>query len=194
VSQNDAAIITALATIGSVLVAFAALRVATGAKDIANDSVRVAEQSVATARRQVALAAVPHLVTQSPLVHRAKLLVRVVNVGVVPALAVRIEAEGAQERFIPVAETEIRSNALANLAPSKPADLSLVLPESMRTADPGGQWQYPFLVVRVIHHGPHGARVVQSYDWNTASHAWRYRVIDIDPGDGGEPIHVEMSL
>jgi hypothetical protein len=191
-----AAVIQAGASIASVLVAGAATWVAFRAKAIGEQSVVVAGQSVAAAKRQVALAGVPYLVADPPR-FQEKFLIRVTNAGLVPALGTVVEVMGAQERFVAIEGTLRKSGARANIAPgSAPRDIPIGMSEELRTREPGGVWNYPFLVIRLRYVGPYGARVVQSYDWDAAPAArrWRIRLIEIDPGDGGEPIRVEVPL
>jgi hypothetical protein len=118
----------------------------------------------------------------------------VTNAGQVPALAVRAELYGCRERYSPLLETRKRSNAHANLAPGAEAMLKVQIDESMLTADPGPRWQFPYLVVALSYSGPHGGIVTHRYDYNTESHAWRMRRIEIDPRDGGPPMVTELSL
>jgi len=48
-------------------------------------------------------------------------------------------------------------------------------------------------VIRLDYYGPHGSRLSQWYDWDTAQ-KWRVRKLEIDPKDGGVPIIVDISL
>jgi hypothetical protein len=68
------------------------------------------------------------------------------------------------------------------------------LPETLRTAEPGGRWVHRFMVVELDYFGPHGSTFLQSYLWDTDTNAWRIRRLIIDPADSGPPIEVDISL
>lgn len=209
-TDEVAAAIQAFASAASLAVAVGAVIVAIGAK-------RVAAQSVETARRQMALAAVPYVVVPDyPSVtgSRRGPMIRVgaLNSGTVPALAVRAEVAGAESPSFAIPETREASAPRATLAPGDRYELSMPVGKLQtpdlrdtvrpRPSDPvalaefekgAPRWAYRFLVVRIDYHGPHGARLSQSYDFDTWELEWRLRRVEIDPADGGEPIVVPVS-
>jgi hypothetical protein len=219
-SESDAALVNAaaagvmaVAAVLSLAVAIAAVVVANRSKRVAEEAVEVAEASVetsrqsvgvaersaATARRQMALAAVPNLVAQPPQLFAdgKGAVVKVTNVGPLPALGVMAIVEPAEERFVPIPERRATSSRRPHLAPGADLGLKVVFGDpSLASEAPGPRWYTPFAVVKVDYYGPQGAHVVYWYDYKTdvRSRVWRIRRLVIDPRDGGEPIVVEMSL
>jgi hypothetical protein len=174
--------------------------VAVAAVFVAIRAGRIAEQAVATARRQLAIEAVPYLVIADAPYGREdregtmKLRVDVLNGGVVPALGIRAAVYAADDAFAVDEASRQASRRHPALVSGASTQLGMSLPESLRTAEPGGRWVHRFMVVELDYFGPHGSTFLQSYLWDTQANSWRVRHLTIDPGDAGEPIDVDISL
>jgi hypothetical protein len=143
---------------------------------------------------------VPYLVlTTSPTVdNRAtgnvhKIRVHVTNPRTMPAFSVHTTVWGAEQRFVPVESTAVKSSQRPHVAPGEPDAQINTVATTLMTAAPGAQWLFPHFVIRMAYHGPHGGTVAQWDDWNGKT-LYRISRVTVDPGDGGEPIDQRLSL
>ena len=196
--QVISAAAVAIATIVAVIVGIWATIVARRASRAADRQAAAADAAIASSRRQTLLASVPYLAVGPPTMDwseaRQRLEIVVVNGGQTVAYGVIAWAMGAPERGASDPATRKASGRQAALAPGK--SLPLHVPAGHLRAGDTDRFAPEWLVIGVEHFSPLGVRVETTYEWATAPHVrkWRARMVEIDPGDGGEPMRFALSL